>query len=164
MYMRKIDYEQQKILDEFFEEENTWFPDNVLYNFIAIMLICISMVIILFPYNSWNGDRDFMTTTIIMYAMYNYGIFFMTAKYSRYRELGNKQKNIVELLKYMPVDKRQLVYYKQSKIIKPCGLITASVIVVHIIASLAVYGNINVLDVVIPWVLCFLFPILVEYV
>ena len=45
----KTDVKQQKRLDKFFAEENTWFPDNVGEKFLAIFFLIISGILLCIP-------------------------------------------------------------------------------------------------------------------
>ena len=156
--MKKIDYDQQDKLEAFFKEQETWFPNYVLNKFLGIFFIGMSLILILFPYYSFEGDKSFIKCLVMMYAMYNYGIYFLVAKYTTYVEQGKNRRSIMELVKYLPVEKIQLTYFKGRKIFKPCIFLTAAIVCLHIIISFGCYGTVSVWDILLPVVFCFLFP------
>ncbi|MGN0319958.1 MAG: hypothetical protein ACI4D1_03515 [Lachnospira sp.] len=159
--MVKVDIRQQKALDNFFAEQRTWYPDNYMNNYIAALLIGLSMMLLVFPWNSvYDGD---ITPMLIMPSyLYLLGVDFIAAKYRSYSEFTNGKKGlkrVSRLIAHLPVDRIQLVYYKINKIWKVCFVTTFICIAVRILISCLAYGNVSPLDIVLPLIIMIILPV-----
>ena len=155
--MFKIDWDQQGILDKFFKEEISWFANNVLDKFIAAFFIGVSLILLCFPYEALKGESK--SVIITMNSFYLYGIFFIQNKYATYTETGKTRKTIYELVKYLPVTKVQLCFFRIRKIFKVCLGVTLFVVAVKVVTSMALYGSFSVFDVIIPVLMQLILPI-----
>ena len=160
--MFKTDEKQQELLEKFFAEENTWFPDNVLHPVLAGIFFFIAVVQLLFPYLSLEGDTSIIS---FHFLTYTWGCYFLILKYTTYTELKDgrkKTKRVYDLLRFFPIDTIQLSVFCFRKLIKPCLYMTIPVVAFRNVVSYAVYGRLSVWDLVIPVGICLLWPILLE--
>ena len=152
----KTDIKQQEKLEKFFKEENTWFPDNVGEKFLAIFFFIISGILACAP----NKMIDF---SLIGFMFYLLGVTYMVMKYKSYQEAySTNRKRITtrELLKNMPIDRMQLWIFITKKKIKPCSVMTAIIIAIRIIITLAAYRNIYLSDILMVLVFNLIVPVL----
>ena len=56
--MSGYDRIQQEKLEKLYEKEKIWYPEYVLHTFLMWLLIGISMIILLFPYQAYAHDRN----------------------------------------------------------------------------------------------------------
>ena len=135
----KTDIKQQEKLEKFFKEENTWFPDNVGEKFLAIFFFIISGILACAPnkmidFSDLNND---MKVVLIGYMFYLLGVT------------------------YMPIDRMQLWIFITKKKIKPCAVMTAIIIAIRIIITLAAYRNIYLSDILMALVFNLIVPVLI---
>ena len=160
------DIKQQEKLEKFFKEENTWFPDNVGEKFLAIFFFIISGILACAPnkmidFSDLNND---MKVVLIGYMFYLLGVTYMVMKYKSYQEAySTNRKRITtrELLKNMPIDRMQLWIFITKKKIKPCAVMTAIIIAIRIIITLAAYRNIYLSDILMVLVFNLIVPVLI---
>ncbi len=162
----KTDTIQQKKLDKFFTEENTWFPGNVGEKFLAVFFFIISGILSCIP-NRIVTFRDFhedMTMILVGYMLYFLGVTYMVMKYKSYMELystNRKRTATKDLLKNMPIDRMQLWIYITKKKIKPCAIMTAIIIALKVAISLAAFKTIYPLDLLMSLVFNLIVPVLI---
>lgn len=154
--MIMFDKKQQQILDSFFKEETTWFPNHVLNNFLACILIGISSIILLAPFDIWN-DKD---TTIYLgvCVLYLTGVSIYANKFQTYNE-REKPESLHKILRWMPVSSLQLKLYMMKKIVKlSAGLTMISVIIKLVIA--VIRHKFLLIDLIVTIVVYFIFPVI----
>ncbi|MCR4585606.1 MAG: hypothetical protein K5686_07770 [Lachnospiraceae bacterium] len=157
----KEDKKQQERLKKFYKEETTYFPNHVLLNFCAVFLTVISFLINIIPCLEY-GD-GYIKIALYGCLLYSIGISTYASKYAAFTEpLTKKLRNIVELTKYLPVNRMQLTIYRIKKILKPCLITTALVIALRLLISFGVHGTATVWDVLIPFGLMIVWPVLIE--
>ena len=162
MKVFKLDQKQQEKIEAFFKEEDTYFPDHVLSNTVAILLLIVATMITIMPCLSYE-DGD-MTISIYGFMMFALGIYLYSGKYVAFTEpLTRKVVSISDLTKYLPVNKKQFALFRIRKILKPCLIGTGITIVLRVIISLGFYGSIDILDFLLPFVLMIVWPVLIEY-
>ena len=113
---------QQQRIEAFFKEETTWCPEHVLSNFLAGFFLILCIIFQMIPYQSWDMSED-KSTFFVMSFLGILGAYFYIQKYSIFNENG-KQRNIGELLRYLPVSYKQLYYFRLKKIIRLCIKLT----------------------------------------
>ena len=160
----RIDHAQQKALERFFKEETTWFANHVLYRFLAILLIGISLIMLCFPYLSWaeETDKSLGIALLWVYMLYLYGTVYLAYPYSVYKEQTGMPRTIYELVRYLPVSIAQICIFKSRKVMKPCLWITLFTIAVRVSFSIGCYHRFSFMDVLLPAVFLFGVPVLLS--
>ncbi len=158
----KEDKKQQERLAAFYKEETTYFPNHVLLNFVAGFLIVVSFLLSIIPCLEY--DDGYLKVAFYGCLLFAMGIFTYASKYATFTEpLTKKVRNIVELTKYLPVNRMQLTIYRIKKILKPCLITTAFVVAFRLLISFGVHGSATVWDVLMPVLLMILWPVAVEF-
>ncbi len=156
----KIDMKQQKMINEFFKEETTYFPDHVLKKFAGILLSSISCLLLIVPVNAWGDDRIVMLYGFMLFAM---GIYAYASKYASFSEpLTKHLERISELTRYLPVNRIQLTVFRIRKILKPCVICAAAVIFFRLLFTAFPGVSLSVWDIVLPVLLMVVWPALIE--
>ena len=150
----KTDIKQQEKLEKFFKEENTWFPDNVGEKFLAIFFFIISGILACAPnkmidFSDLNND---MKVVLIGYMFYILGVTYMVMKYKSYQEAYSTNRKRITT--------RELLKNITKKKIKPCAVMTAIIIAIRIIITLAAYRNIYLSDILMVLVFNLIVPVL----
>ena len=161
LYMINVDKKQQKKLDEFYKEETTWFPEHVVNNFVMCLFVGISIILLVIPTAALDGKNDIKAFVVIPWLLYNTGILTYLSKFTIYRDKINQSKSIYELIKYLPISYKQIVLYKQKKLLARFFIINVIIIVLKNVISIAVYRKISIFDIVIPIALGLIFPMVV---
>ena len=55
-----MNHKQQILLDNFFQNKNTWFSNGYLYKFLAGIFLFITALMYIMPYQLWEGDYKIM--------------------------------------------------------------------------------------------------------
>ena len=147
----KTDVKQQKKLEKFFAEENTWFPGNVGEKFLAIFFFIISGILLCIPIRivTFRDFHEDIAMILMVYILYFLGVTYMVMKYKSYMEsysTNRKRTATKELLRNMPIDRMQLWIYITKKKIKPCAIMTVIIIALKVTISLAAFKTIYPLD------------------
>lgn len=157
--MIMIDKKQQCILDKFFEEETTWFPEHVISKFVAYLLIGISSMTLLMPYDTMEFSKD-IKMYIMLCMLYSVGINIYANIFSVYNERGI-QKSLYELLRWMPVSLIQLKLYRLRKIIKICTISSIVLVIAKIIIAICRW-KFFVFDFIMAVFACFILPVILH--
>lgn len=154
----KAHQKQQELLQQFFKEETTWCPEHVGYHIAAVILIGISMILCMMPYQVWDlpGDSQVCFIWIMLYLM---GVTFYMQKYNNYKE-GTKTKAVYDILRYLPVSRRQFQIYIMNKIVKLCGRVTAVVVCCQTVFAIAFMRTFSIGNILLPLAVNFIFPVL----
>lgn len=154
----RTDLKQQELLQRFFKEETTWCPEHVGYQAAAVILIGISMILDIMPYQVWDFPEDSLVYSmwIMLYLM---GVTFYMQRYSNYTEVG-KTKAVYDILRYLPVSHRQFQIYIMKKIIKLCGWLTVIAVCCQTVFAIAFMHNFSAGNVLLPIAVNFILPVL----
>lgn len=153
------DRTQQEKLEKLYEKEKIWYPEHVLHTFLMWLLIGISMIILLFPYQAYAHDRSFYPALFGMYALYNWGIQIYAGKYSLVRQNGTTHP-LEELLCYVPVSRRQIILYRIKKVQSLVIRLALFNILVKCFLSCVIYHSISVWDILLPVLFLVFVPLL----
>ena len=93
----KVDVKQQETLERFFEEEKTWFANNIFYKYCGYLLIGVSLIMAVFPQKAMDGDAFW--SCLAVYMLYIYGISMLCFRFTIYSEQNGPAKSVSELLK-----------------------------------------------------------------
>lgn len=154
----KEDLKQQEVLQRFFKEETTWCPEHVGYQAVAVILIGISMILGIMPYQVWVFPED-SVVCYVWIMLYLMGVTFYMQKYSNYTE-GRKTKAVYDILRYLPVSHRQFQIYILKKIIKLCSCVTAAAVCCQTVFATAFMHTFSAGNVLLPIAVTFLLPVL----
>lgn len=155
--MIKAEEKQQKLLEDFFEEQTVWYPDHVLQKFLAWILLGISMGIWIVPYQVWAfPEHSFLFT---MYGLGIMGLSFYMQRFNTYKE-ENKMKVVGELLKYLPVSNRQICIFRIRKMKKICIRLTGISAVCQTVFSIAFMHTFSVYNIIFPIAGGYVLPVL----
>lgn len=157
----KEDKIQQEKIAAFFKEETTYFPNHVLNKAAACILVSISSILLIIPFAEYENDmRMVIVNGFMLYAM---GMFFYGAKYASYTEpLTKKVFSIFRLTRYLPVSRTQLIIFRIKKVLKPCLIVTAVVVGIRCLFSVAVSGGVSIWDFLLPAAFMIGLPVIVE--
>ena len=160
MKVFKPDTEQQQILEDFFREETTYFPNHVLQKYVAYLLMSVAAMGMLIPYEELKEDKGILGLMAVIFA---YGTFFYGTMYAAYTEsLLKKVVSVKELVKYLPVERMQITIFRIRKISKPCLIYTFAVIALKCAISYGAFGSISGMDILIPVAGMVVYPVVME--
>lgn len=154
----KADQKQQELLQQFFKEETTWCPEHVGYHLAAVILIGISMILCMMPYQIWDFPED-SQVCFIWIMLYLMGVTYYMQKYNNYKE-GTKTKAVYDILRYLPVSRRQFQIYTMNKIVKLCGRVTVAVVCCQTVFALAFMHTFSIGNILLPLAINFILPVL----
>ena len=158
--MHLEDRRQQELLEKFYQEETTYFPNHVLWQFFSIFFIILSVIPNVIPFRESEGG--FVMTTY-GYAFFAFGISFRLWRYGSYMETGNVRRSILHLLKYAPVERRQLALFCLRKIWKLCLVYTVAIIAARCGICQLTHQGMMVWDVAGPVLFSFVMPLLLVF-
>ncbi len=160
MKVFKPDEKQQQILEDFFREETTYFPNHVLLKFMAYFLMSIGSILMLIPYGEIREDKSILGITAVLFMM---GTYFYATQYATYTEtLQNKVVQVKELVKYLPVERMQITIFRIRKVLKPCLIYTFIVLALKCGIYYGAYGSIGAIDLLIPVLGMVVYPVVIE--
>lgn len=148
-----IDRKQQILLDKFFAEEKIWNP-NYWGNCLAggIMFV-IAMFLFIMPIQLWEGDYTPLFTMLIMELI---GLEVYLGRYCQFRE--EKIVNVYDVLKQLPLSRRQLKLYRVRKLLKLCLKMTGTAVICQTAFAGVFMHTFSVGNILMPVVCCFLVP------
>lgn len=154
----RADQKQQELLQQFFKEETTWCPEHVGYHIAAVIVIGISIIPCIMPYQVW----DFPENSPVCFScimLYLLGVTYYMQKYNNYKE-GTKTKAVFDILRYLPVSRRQFQIYTMKKIVKLCGRVTVIVMCCQTVFAIAFMHTFSIGNILFPFAVNFIFPVL----
>lgn len=154
----KIDHRQQELLRKFYQEETTWCPEHVGYQLVAAIMIGISMLFGVVPYQAWELSRN-ISTVFIWGVLYLTGAIYYMLKFMNYTE-GRKTKSVFDILRYLPVSHRQVQIFIMGKVIRLCGRLTAVTICCQTVFALSFMHTFSVVNIILPVGVNLLLPML----
>lgn len=153
----KVDEKQQKMITRLFKEWTSWCPEHVGNNFIAAILIGISMIFWIMPYQIWEWE-DYEVWGII-YMGELIGISFYAQKFIYYKE-GTKMKKLYEVFRNLPVSYTQLHIFRIRKIMKLCLWLTGSTVICQIVFAAVFLHTFSMGNICYPFLGHFIIPLL----
>lgn len=140
----KIDHRQQELLRKFYQEETTWCPEHVGYQLVAAIMIGISMLLGVVPYQALE-----LSPRILWGVLYLTGAIYYMLKFMQYTE-GRKTKSVFDILRYLPVSHRQIQIFIMRKVIRLCGRLTAVTICCQTVFALSFMHTFSVVNIILP--------------
>ena len=113
------DKEQQDVLKRFFKEETTWCPEHVGWQLVAAICLFVSVPVSCFPYQVLMEDWDAIWS--VFYAFELMGLLLYMKKYTSFME-DQREKQIYDILEFLPVSGWQLSLFRMNKLMRLCGL------------------------------------------
>ena len=167
--MMKSDKRQQELLTHFFAEETTWFPDHVGLRLITCIFVGISLIFLVLPFFSISISED-RTILFIAFGLYNLGIVFYGNQFSVYTENSNpvsrqnQSKYLYDILRYLPVDRREFKLFRLKKTGKPCLYLTIVILILRALLSLYAYHTISIPDFFLLPCVTLIMPLLIVWI
>lgn len=158
MYLE--DRRQQELLEKFYKEETTYFPNHVLCQFFSIFFVILSVIPNIMPLRESEGG---FVITYYGYAIFAFSISFRLWRYKFYVETDNVRRSISRLLKYAPVERRQLALFSLRKIWKLCLVYTVVIIAARCGICHLTHQVMSVWDVAEPVLFSFVIPLLLVF-
>lgn len=109
------DEKQQKILDSFYGEMNTWSPESCGYRIVSWICVAVMLIFVCFPYQEISEDMMSLMVMVVVFGMN--GCFYHIKQYIRFNE-NQKETNLSVKLKYLPVSLREVRIYCMRKALK----------------------------------------------
>lgn len=150
----KTDKRQQELLQNFYQEETTWCPEHVGYQLVAAIMIGISMLLGVVPYQALE-----LSPRIIWGVLYLTGVTYYMLKFMQYTE-GRKTKSVFDILRYLPVSHRQVQIFIMKKTIRLCGRLTVVTICCQTVFALSFLHTFSVVNIILPVGVNLLLPLL----
>lgn len=144
----KIDHRQQELLRKFYQEETTWCPEHVGYQLVTAIMIGISMLLGVIPYQAWELSRN-ISTVFIWSMLYLTGAVYYVLKFMSYTE-GRKTKSVFDILRYLPVSHRQVQIFIMRKAIRLYGRLTVVTICCQTVFALSFMHTFSVVNIILP--------------
>lgn len=144
----KIDHRQQELLRKFYQEETTWCPEHVGYQLAAAIMIGISMLLGVVPYQAWELSRN-ISTVLIWSMLYLTGAIYYMLKFMSYTE-GRETKSVFDILRYLPVSHRQVQIFIMGKVVRLCSRLTLLTICCQTVFALSFMHTFSVVNIILP--------------
>ena len=150
-----MNHKQQILLDNFFENKNTWFSNGYLYKFVAGILLFIAALMYIMPYQLWEGDYKIM---ILIFYLELMGLEIYLTSYCHFIDEDGKIKNIYEIIRYLPVSHKQLALYRLKKLTKICLWLTGITAFCQIFFTITFLHDFSIGNLLIPVLCCLIVP------
>lgn len=141
------DKEQQDVLKRFFKEETTWCPEHVGWQLVAAICLFVSVPVSCFPYQVLMEDWDAIWS--VFYAFELMGLLLYMKKYTSFME-DQREKQIYDILEFLPVSGRQLSLFRMGKLMRLCGLFFAFSALSQSFFATVVMHRFSMLNILIP--------------
>jgi len=151
-----MERKQQALLERFFREEGSWFPNYYLFYLPAVIFLGIAMMLYIFPFQLWEGEYR---VVLILFFMELMGLEMYLRRYCQFQEDG-KMKNICELFQYLPVSGRQFLLYRLRKLMRVCLWMAGITAACQTLSALAFLHTVSFGNLLMPLMLCLVLPML----
>ena len=150
-----MNYKQQILLDNFFQNKNTWFSNGYLYNFVTGIFLFITALIHIMPYQLLEGDYRIM---FIIFYLELMGLAIYLNTYCNFTDKDGKIKNIYEIIRYLPISHKQLVLYRLLKLTKLCLWLTGITAICQIFFAIVFLHDFSIGNLLMPVLCCLILP------
>ena len=160
-YKFKMDEKQQEQIAEFYKREYKYFSNQDAVKYLGFLFIGLSMLFHFMPVQTLGKDFSFG----FGFGMYFYciGIICYATKYSSFAEALKKQTvRVTQLLRYLPVEKEQLIIFRIRKMLKPALIVTLVSLLVRVAIALGYYHELTIMDALIRPLCMIVLPVLLE--
>lgn len=153
----KADWYQQELLRKFYQEETTWCPEHVGYQLTAGIMIGISMLLGVVPYQVWDFTKD---TSILFFwnTLYLAGVICYMCKYMHYAEI-RKTKSVFDLLRYLPVSRWQIRIFIMNRVLRLCVRLLAVTVCCQTVFAVGFMHTFSIGNVILPVGVNLLLPV-----
>lgn len=152
--MNMFDEKQQLLLKDFYKQEKIWGSDYYLFGFVAGILLFPAMILLIMPFQIWEGDYQVLGTSLLIELM---AMEMYVRQYCEFREDG-KRKSVCEIIRYMPVSRRQFALYVLRKLLKLCLCLTGAAVICQLVFALAFMDTFSAGNLLIPILCCLVLP------
>ncbi len=152
--MRENNKKQQLLLDEFYRREKIWGPDHYLYGFTSGIVLAITGILLIMPFQIWEGDYGMVGYCVILELM---GMDFYVKQYSMLRE-GGENKGVYGILCFAPVSYQQFALYILKKLLRLCLCMTGAAAVCQVVFAMAFLDTVSVWNLLMPLLCCLIVP------
>lgn len=142
-------------IEKLLNNADGWNPDRWSFTFLAYLLCSIAEIAFIFPAQMWNDDY-FMN--LIMAFVFLLGAEMYVRRYEFYKEF-DKNCSIYKVLRYMPVEKKQIWKFEAKKLLVFCSKFLLLTIIAQIIFALTFYSQISIIkNIVMPLIILIVIP------
>ena len=149
-----MDRKQQLLLEQFYKEFTTWCPEHVGYHYAGIFMLGLAMIMYCMPAQLLEGDYSILLHFLGM-ELLGMGIYLQ--KYTVYMEKG-KTRSLDEVLRYLPVSRRQRLFFRFKKLFRICAWMTGIALFCQITFSVSFLHGLIWQNIAVPLVCNFVIP------
>jgi hypothetical protein len=150
-----MNFKQQDILERFFKEETTWFPDHFGLAMAGYLVLGIAVLGLMFPFQVWEQEK----TYLFFFYFELIGLYLLMQRYYVIRQDG-KQTALAEVIRFLPVERKELAYYRLKKLLKICMRITGITMLCQVFFAAVIMHVFSPVNILVPLTLCFIAPML----
>lgn len=160
--MYKItDDRQQQCLEKFFEKEKLWNPDYIIGKYIAYMVVIISLIGLVFPYQVWwqecESVYEGMKTFGLYVMVYLLGLSLYSQMFTSYNG-PKKGRKLGEIVQNLPVLTVQTAIFKARKMLKICIRMTAIAAAGQTFFAIVILHTFSIGNILIPFAALYVLP------
>lgn len=148
------DKKQQTLLEHFFTEQKIWYPDYWGLCLAGGIMFVLAMFMFIMPIQLWEGDY---TPLLTMLCLELIGVELYLGRYCSFRAEG-KIWDVYEVLRQLPVSRRQLKIYRVRKLLKLCLKMTGTAVICQTAFAGVFMHTFFIGNIVMPVVCCLLTP------
>lgn len=147
---------QEMLLDNFFKNKELWWPNSYGCKIAAVIILPLAMIILLIPYQSWEGDYQCLLISFYLEWM---GLAMYLKPYHNYMGDDGKIVRIYDIVKYLPVSYKHIVIYRWKKMMKLCLRMTGIAMACQVLFSFAFLDTVSLGNILAPLLCCFILPV-----
>lgn len=152
-----MDEKQQTLLEHFFAGEKTWFPDYFAGCLAGGIMFVLAAFLFIMPFQIWEEDY---TPLLFMLCMELAGLDIYLGRYCYFTREG-KRETVYDVLKHLPVSRRQLNIYRIKKLFKLCLKMTGIAVICQTAFAGVFMHTFSMGNILMPGVFCFLTPMVI---
>lgn len=156
----KTDKSMQEKIELFYKEETTWFPDHVGFTFCGLMILGITLIWWGLAGPAADGESGEWKVAVSMGAMDGLGFSMLRQRYLFYKE--GKNNCILELLRYVPVSKEQLLIFVWKKQLFHMRWMFFTALMVQLFFGIVVFRELSIWNFFMPLLGCVILPVFWE--
>ena len=151
---------QVRLIREFYKNLQTWEVESVGAWIAAGILLSCGTVFFWIPCQEYGGASLDQMMYIMMFFLVCMGLVLYLRPYLLIYENGTerRQKNIMEKLQYLPVDRRSILFFQLGKLFKMAVILGVIQLIGQCAAALIAYGRLETRNFLFPIVFGMLLP------
>lgn len=156
--MLKEDKKQQELIEKFMSTIEVWNDQKWANAIGGYFMVGIVFFIFLIPFQIWEMQYD---SVAMLAGLYCCGIWIYMKMYNTYKD-EDVVYNLYNIIKYMPIDKAQIEYYKFKKMLRFCIKYAACILTTQVLSAAFFFHEVSIIDnVLIPAAVTFVAPVLI---